>query len=77
MQGFDIRLSPRVGFSTELQDRLKEVPCVRKAKVAEIRRLLDSGSWHPESESIAERILCEHLSDPAPIRPPACCKPEG
>jgi len=78
VHGFDPGASARKSFPPELLDYLKGIPCVRRARVAEIRRLLASGNWHPECARIAERILCEHLACPPPaLKPPVSPLPDG
>lgn len=41
--------------------RLEDVPDIRWEKVVELRRKLASGTWDPETEKVAEKIICEHL----------------
>jgi len=45
---------------------VSSVPDIRRDKVTALRRRMASGSWIPRSTRVAEKILYEHLFDPAP-----------
>jgi hypothetical protein len=47
-----------------VREYLKEIPCIRWEKVSDMRKLMASGQWAPQSDSLVERILAEHLLDP-------------
>ena len=50
-------------FPVHLPPCFEEIPAVRRDKVRALREALDSGRWSPESKTVAERMLCEHLFD--------------
>jgi len=55
--------------SPELLSYLKSLPSVRRKKVAEMRRLLAEGLWHPENAMVADLLLFEHLADSRLLEP--------
>jgi hypothetical protein len=44
---------------------VRSTPDIRRDKVTALRRRMASGSWNPRSTRVAEKILYEHLFDPA------------
>jgi hypothetical protein len=44
---------------------VRRVPDIRRDKVSAFRRRMASGSWNPRSTRVAEKLLYEHLFDPA------------
>ncbi len=50
-----------------VHEYLKEVSCVRRNKVTDLRRQIDCGNWRPGAEKVAERILRTHLEKPDPF----------
>jgi hypothetical protein len=66
-----------MAFSAEVLAYMQGIPCVRRQKVAEMRRLLAADSWHPESESVAEMILLEHLAESEPVKPSTSPEPDS
>jgi len=50
-------------FPVHLPSYFEEIPAVRWDRVHALREALDSGRWCPESKTVAERMLCEHLLD--------------
>jgi hypothetical protein len=55
---------PPVSLSRVLE-YVRSVPDIRRDKVTAVRRRMASGSWSPRSTRVAEKILYEHLFDPA------------
>ena len=66
-----------MAFSADMLAYMQGIPSVRRQKVAEIRRLLAAGNWHPESESVAEMILLEHLAESDSLKPSASPEPDS
>ncbi len=46
---------------------VRRAPSTRPGTVKDLRRRIASGSWNPTTTGVAEKILYEHLFDPATL----------
>ena len=46
---------------------VRRAPSTRPGTVEDLRRRIASGSWNPATTGVAEKILYEHLFDPATL----------
>jgi negative regulator of flagellin synthesis FlgM len=58
-----LELSVRSQEISHLNDLIQSVPDVREAKVEQIRRELESGTYNVKAEKIAEKIIGGNLLD--------------
>ena len=63
--GEDPKAKMRPAYISRVLEYVRNVPDIRRDKVIAVRRRMASGSWNPRSTRVAEKILYEHLFDPA------------
>jgi negative regulator of flagellin synthesis FlgM len=59
-QGDDLSVSGSAQFIAVAREQLAAVPDVRTEKVDAIKALMDTDSYHPDGEAVADGLIREH-----------------